>query len=147
MAQVTGGKKLDKILFDAKHARGVESVEVGFFATAAYDDADGTKVASVAARHEFGVGVPERPFIRPANKKVLKPLKRFLWKAMDPKKLVITEAMATDVGQMIQNAYQREITELRTPPNSPRTIARKGSSNPLVDSSLMWTSVTYKINR
>lgn len=142
--KVTGGENLIKIVLDAKYAYGVKAVKVGFFSTATYDDEEGTKVATVAAKNEFGVGVPERPFLRPTNEQIKHPVKEFLVKAVDPKKMVVTVAMADDIGQMVQNAVQRKITELRTPPNSPATIARKGSSNPLIDTGHMRASVTYK---
>ena len=48
------------------------------------------------------------------------------------------------LGARAVGIVQKYITDLRTPPNSPRTIARKGSSNPLIDTGLMRQSVTYQ---
>lgn len=50
------------------------------------------------------------------------------------------------VGVVAVASVQRYMTELRTPPNAPSTIKRKGSSNPLIDSGAMRQSVTYKIS-
>ena len=48
-------------------------------------------------------------------------------------------------GIMFKNAIQKEITNLKEPPNSPYTIAKKGSSNPLIDSGDMRKSVKWKL--
>ena len=49
------------------------------------------------------------------------------------------------VGVVAVAEVQKYMTELRTPPNAPSTIKKKGSSNPLIDSGALRQSVTYKI--
>lgn len=49
------------------------------------------------------------------------------------------------LGILAQGDIQAEITALSSPPNSPVTIALKGSSNPLIDSGEMRQAVTWKI--
>ena len=49
------------------------------------------------------------------------------------------------VGVVAVSEVQKYMTELRTPPNAPSTIKKKGSSNPLIDSGALRQSVTYKI--
>ena len=49
------------------------------------------------------------------------------------------------VGVVAVAHVQKYMTELRTPPNAPSTIKKKGSSNPLIDSGSLRASVTYKI--
>ena len=48
-------------------------------------------------------------------------------------------------AEVFQGAIQKEITNLKEPPNSPATIAKKGSSNPLIDSGDMRKSVKWKL--
>lgn len=50
------------------------------------------------------------------------------------------------LGILAQGDVQAEITALSSPPNSPVTIALKGSSNPLIDSGAMRQAVTWKID-
>lgn len=40
---------------------------------------------------------------------------------------------------------QKYMTELKSPPNSPYTIAKKGSDNPLIDTGLLRQSITFKV--
>lgn len=50
------------------------------------------------------------------------------------------------LGIKAQGDIQAEITSLSNPPNSPVTIALKGSSNPLIDSGEMRGAVTWKVD-
>ena len=49
------------------------------------------------------------------------------------------------IGLVAVGAVQQYMTDLKTPPNSGYTIAKKGSSNPLIDTGSMRAAVTYKI--
>lgn len=49
------------------------------------------------------------------------------------------------VGILAAGATQQYITDLKTPPNAPYTIAKKGSDNPLIDTGRMRASVTSTI--
>ena len=53
--------------------------------------------------------------------------------------------VVSKLGILAQGDIQGEITSLRSPPNSPVTIRRKGSSNPLIDTGQMRQSVTWKL--
>lgn len=55
------------------------------------------------------------------------------------------DGVLTKLGIMGQGDVQAEITALTSPPNSPVTIALKGSSKPLIDTGEMRGSVTYKV--
>jgi len=140
-----GGKELNKLLKTALKG-GKQSVEVGFFEDAAYDD--GTPVAHVAAIQEFGYaegGIPERPFFRMANKLVKAKLLRMLKFSIDPKNMIITSTIADRSGILFQGEVQKSITDMTSPANKAATIEKKGSSSPLIDSGKMRQSVTYKV--
>lgn len=49
------------------------------------------------------------------------------------------------LGAVIQGDIQLKIRDLDTPPNAPATIARKKSSNPLIDTGSMRQKVTWKV--
>lgn len=49
------------------------------------------------------------------------------------------------IGQIAVGKVQTYMTDLKTPPNAKSTVAKKGSSNPLIDTGAMRQSVTYSI--
>ena len=49
------------------------------------------------------------------------------------------------VGIEASSATRTYMRDLRTPPNAPSTIKKKGSSNPLIDTGEMVQSVDYKV--
>lgn len=126
----------------------VDSLDVGFFASATYDD--GTSVASVAATHEFGDpenNIPERPFFRQTMAQLERDLLPFLSTfVVSLGNFNVSRAVGERVGSFAEGKVKRRIVDLRDPPNSPATIAAKGSSNPLIDTGHMRQSVTYKVN-
>lgn len=144
MADVTfeGGEKL-KAFFDKAGKGGIKAIETGVFETAKYSN--GTPVAYVAAIHEFGVGVPERPAIRIAIKKQKKVILDMLKKKIDPEKLVIDKKLGGLIGQNLQGAIQQSIVALDSPENLEATKKRKKSSNPLIDTGVYLRSITYKV--
>lgn len=140
------------VLDVSKALRGLDDHEgrVGWFETARYED--GTPVAYVATIQEFGSGaIPARPFMRPAvaehGREWLDQLAAGGRKAMKPGSaltpLMVLEAVAMmaagNVGEMIQ--------AVNSPPLDPRTVARKGSDKPLVDTGQMIQSVTGVVER
>lgn len=106
--------------------------------------ADGFSAATVTGEG----GIPERPFMRNAMKNNLAKYKRAL--RAGAKDVLMGTSSLTQVlnklGIMAQGDIQQEITSLRDPPNAPSTIARKGSSNPLIDTGAMRQAVTWKLD-
>ena len=159
-ARVTtrGGKKIQKVLDDAAKKRKQPTVEVGFFSTARYSDTKsglngGGKrephyVATVAAWQEFGTtnGIPERPFFRQSIAIMEKELPGVLRKLVDPTTMLVTERDAGLIGEYAKGVIQERIIDLDQPPNAARTIAEKGSSNPLIDEGVMLGSVSYRVD-
>lgn len=63
---------------------------------------------------------------------------------------VVTGKMSVDdmldlCGQQFSTAIKDRIVEISTPPNHPYTIEQKGSSNPLVDTGGLVSSITWKV--
>lgn len=95
----------------------------------------------------WGGPIPERPFMRNAMKNNENKY-RAAMKGQAPKILngkVKPTMVLEKLGIMAQSDIQQEITTLVSPPNSPVTIARKGSSNPLIDTGEMRQAVTYRV--
>ena len=105
-------------------------------------------IVQVATFNEFGTKTaPERSFIRSTmddKRPELVKLTKKLFNQMAAGKMS-TERALKILGIKIKALIQRKITTLRQPPNKPRTIRAKKSSNPLIDTGTMRQSVTYKV--
>ncbi|RIX97169.1 hypothetical protein D3218_19100 [Aureimonas flava] len=102
----------------------------------------------------FGGPVPERPFMRNAmrsnrdkyQRAMAAAARRILRGIMAGENGATLKREALErLGALAQGDIQKEITSLRSPPNSPLTIALKGSSNPLIDTGEMRAAVTWTI--
>jgi hypothetical protein len=107
-------------------------------------------VAMVGAVHEFGApdrGIPERPWLRPGIRSgqqsyirlnrinIIKILRGHLSPMVALRQL----------GAMAQGFVQKYIRSGNFTPLKPATIARKGSSAPLIDTAQMIQSVTFEV--
>ena len=102
--------------------------------------------ATLGAVHEFGTNnIPARPWLNPGvasgEKEYLSIIERVL---NDGEQL---DVAMERVGVVAVGKVQKYMRDLRTPPNAPSTIKRKGSSNPLIDTGALRQSVTYKVTR
>lgn len=117
---------------------------VGFFENSKYSG--GKSVSQVARYNEFGLGVPMRPFMRPAVienrsriREILKSEYKRSLKNNDNTMLVLGR-----LGQYVQGLIQAQIVNTYDPPNAPSTIKRKGFNKPLVDTGVMLASVRHQ---
>ena len=114
----------------------------------------GAEVAEVAARHVFGIGVPQRDFFGVAMPKIavdVRPFLRAIAKAYSEGKpsgaiMVLEEA----AGQKAQAALRTAITDGEYDALAPATIAArkaKGrpSDKPLIETSHMLGAVTHVV--
>ncbi len=146
MAEVSGGDALrDALDRIAKNLKRGGTVKVGFLEGATYPD--GTSVPLVAAINEFGApsrGQPPRPFFRRMIAE-----KSGEWPAAIEANLVATNYDTGRVleltGAAIAGQLRQSIVDLVDPPLAASTIARKGSSKPLVDTGHMLASVEYEV--
>lgn len=108
----------------------------------------GLSVAEYAADNEFGTNlIPQRSFMRTAfdeNIDRIENIAAIQYGKIIDGSISLAQGLGI-VGQVITGMIQRKIREIRFPPNSPKTIALKGSSKPLIDFGQMVKSVTYAI--
>lgn len=143
---VSGGDKMDDYLKSLLNKLDCGDLQVGFMEGATY--ADGTPVAQVAFWNEFGHGgnfpSPPRPFFRNMVSKESptwgKKLAGLLKATGDD-----GERSLSALGEDIKGALEQSIIDTNAPPNAPSTIAAKGFNKPLIDTSHMKNSVTYKV--
>lgn len=99
-------------------------------------DKPGPSIIDVAIWNNFGIGVPRRDFMTPASKAWQQYFEQMLEMSRSE---IINGSVDIDsflnlMGQAGAEFISDAIVKLKRPPNSPVTIARKKSSNPLVDS-------------
>tara|TARA_R110002020_G_scaffold36894_36_gene111032 strand:- start:2053 stop:2505 length:453 start_codon:yes stop_codon:yes gene_type:complete len=129
-----------------KRAPRPKGVKVGFPAGQAGDG-----VIDKAIYNHFGTEtIPERPFLTNAMRDNAEKYRRQMRVAAlrilisdEPDEQMVLELRR--LGIVAVNDIKAEIVSLSDPPNSPLTIALKGSSNPLIDSGELHNAVTWKL--
>lgn len=122
-------------------------VKVGYIGTIKRTG-DTKSNAQVAADNEFGAtGVPERSFMRSTFDEQVNrwfTITKKYHSAVLAGKMDVYQALEK-MGVIIKSDIQAKITSNIPPPNSPATIARKGSDRTLIDTGQLLNSVTQKI--
>jgi hypothetical protein len=120
----------------------------GFFGDNAFKPyAPGATVGDVATWAEFGIGQPERSFLRAwfdANQARCKTALSRLAKSVLDGKRTKEQALET-FGLWAQGEIQKRIAEGIDPANAASTVAKKGSSTPLVSTGQLRSSITFKV--
>ena len=103
-----------------------------------------------ASANEFGTRdghIPERSFIRSAidmNAPQINRRADEVWAQIMDGAITMNAGLGR-MGEFIQRLITTRITELKMPPNAESTIARKGSSNPLIDTGRMRQSIRWQL--
>lgn len=92
------------------------------------------------------IKIPERSFVRKSydeNKnKIIDNADKLLEKVVN---LELPVSVFFDtLGQYIVGLVQEYMTDLKSPPNHPATVANKGSSNPLISTGRLRQSITFR---
>lgn len=126
-------------------------VKVGVLASAGAHDGD-ISMVELAAIHEFGspaAGIPERSFIRSTFRNNRELLAKFLLrtaKAVLSDKLSVEDALG-QLGLWAVSQIKRTITAHDIPPPlKASTVARKGSTKPLVDTGQLVNSISWEVD-
>jgi len=120
---------------------------LGDEASAQHADSDETNVA-IGTKHEFGIDVPQRSFIRETvdlNTNEIKKVQRLAAKKIIQGKSSNIKRFGDLVGLSVVAMIQERISDGIPPPNSPITIEKKGSSKPLIDTGQLRSSITYDV--
>jgi hypothetical protein len=137
---IKGHKKLNDIFADGKNA----IVKIGFPAksSATLSTEDGVTALFKATVNNYGLGVPKRPFMKVAFMQNLRKYKKTI---RDRIGKVRQEKLLSMIGSIGEGDVRKTIQNFKSPPNSAATIARKGTDNPLIDSTHMFSSVSYSV--
>ena len=140
-----GYKRLLRRLRDSTGRRVVNVGIMGKEAAAPRDG--GVTNVQVATFHEFGIGVPERSFIRAGvdeNRRQIAVLQTRLAKGVVQGKLTQTKALEI-LGLDVRGKMQRKIESNIPPRLKQATIDRKGSSVALIDTGQLVNSITFEV--
>jgi hypothetical protein len=105
-------------------------------------------MAELGSIHEFGTkdgDIPARPFMSTTfddNKKNLNNFIAALTSKVMQGNMPAKQAVAL-LGEWYEAKIKSKINSIRFPPNAPTTIARKGSSKPLIDTGQMRNSIRH----
>lgn len=139
--------------------------DVGSHRAEGEEDSSGTTVAMIYFWNEFGTepnkeknhpGIPERPTLRPTMRKERVKYQLIMGKiaanVMTKKAGMGVKRQMGLLGTVAEGDLKKAIVDLSAPPNAESTIARKGSSNPLIDTgqmlnSIRWAYVDEKLNK
>jgi hypothetical protein len=113
-------------------------------------DSGNIPLAMIAAVHEFGkpeLGIPERSFLRGGIRSGIPKFHRL--NAANLRAVVLGAKTVAEsleqLGVVAVGEVKREFVVGKFAPNKPATIARKGSSRPLVDTGQLRQSITYQL--
>jgi hypothetical protein len=123
------------------------AVDVGILGEKAAQSNDGATVGEVASYHEFGLGVPQRSFVRgwvDENRNEVSSLMRRALEATTTKGVALGRALET-VGLVIASKMQERISRGIEPANAPATIKAKGSSKPLIATGQLRSAIAPRV--
>lgn len=111
---------------------------------------NGASITEVAIYNNFGTDtIPRRPFMEKAAQAMKEPVGKLLEKrltgAISQNRDI--ETVLEEAGQLAAGIIKETITDLDSPPNAPVTIAKKKSSNPLIDTGAMRQHVTHHVRK
>ena len=127
-------------------------IEVGIFGSS------GTEYVMIAGVQEFGITIrkergsiviPERSFLRSTFDDKNNEWFKFMRKQMEHviNGRINAQMLCERLGAKMVGDIQEKLTDINSPPNAPATIAKKGSSNPLIDTGGLRQRITCKVVR
>ena len=139
MVKVVNHVNIDKILNDIARLDGTV-VSAGVM---------DSKNATKAAINEYGTSkIPQRPFMRTAVSRHGKSWGEKSAKAVQSVMKGMPISQATElVGMQMKSDISSTLTNGPWTPNSAVTIAKKGSSRPLIDTGELRASITYRVDK
>ena len=140
---VKGGSKLAAHLRQQQQAPQVRVVQVGILGGKYPDD---IPVAQVGVAHEYGLGVPMRPWLRPAVFESLAKVRRLVRERSDPSNLAANRVIAEELGRLVADAIEARILFISQPPIADSTRrGRSSQGTPLVDTRRLLGHIDFEV--
>ncbi len=141
---VSGDNDVKKAIEDLISSLDVPGVTVGIHEGAEAPKSGDINMATLGAIQHFGNDrIPARPWLDTGFDTGLKEYEAIISDAIESGD-DLTSAM-NRVGVVATGKVQQYITQLKSPPNAESTIKKKKSSNPLIDTGAMRSSVSYQL--
>lgn len=128
------------------------TLKAGIFENSKYSN--GAYIAEVAFWNEFGTTskngeehIPPRPFMRNVTDDKAKMERLAKIAKIEIEKGVEGEAVANTMGEVLVTMIKQSIQTGTFTPNAPSTIAKKGSSRPLIWNGDLLGSITFKVDK
>lgn len=147
--QINSNNNIPRVIQSLRDLKKYE-IEVGIFGS------DGAEYVMIAGVQEFGITIrkekgniviPERSFLRSTfdekNREWFKFMKKQLEHVLSGR--INARVLCERLGAKMVADVQEKLTDINSPPNAPTTIAKKGSSNPLIDTGGLRQRITYKV--
>jgi hypothetical protein len=122
-----------------------------------HEDAEGMTIVDIGAVHEFGIPgkIPERSFIRATvdehgkkyRKYIVDGVRREAMEAAKAATFSTSSQTLKRTGLMVEGDIKKRIAAGIAPPNAPATIARKGSSKPLINTGQLRASIASELRK
>lgn len=121
-----------------------------------HEKAAGMTIVDIGATHEFGAGnVPERSFLRVTVDEHRAKYQKYLANGYRREILEIAKTGAAGaehralkrLGLMVEGDIKKRIAAGIKPPLHPRTIKKKGSSKPLIDTGALRASIASELRK
>lgn len=136
----------------ATETLGSKVIRVGLFASAGSENIDKAITNEFGARKIFEpdgmpIDIPSRPFMRSTfDEEKDKVNERFIqvFKGINKGDFRVVEKLKR-IGIEHEGRVKKKITDIRTPPNSQRTIKHKGFDNPLIHTGEMRSKVSSEV--
>jgi len=124
-------------------------VKVGFTKPDNHKES-GESLLLIASSNEFGTSdgrIPERSFMRSTADRIRDRVSQMVDKGYDKiiNRKSTVKKILDEIGLFVTAETQKTIAEIDSPANSEKTINKKGSSNPLVDTGFMRQSVKHEV--
>lgn len=142
-------RAMERLLENVVRVKG-RKVEVGFPNADEMHREAGMSVKQLALIHEFGTidgHIPARPFIQPTMHKNRFEYRRMMFKSA--KELTLgrkdADAALTEIGKRAVDDMRLTILEGNFKALAESTIAKKGHSQPLIESDQMYDAIDYEV--
>ena len=139
------GEKRGRVILKGLKAQDKAFLEVGIFEEEVTQDDE--QIANYGNNNEFGIGVPERSFMRTSFDENLRKVQD---RAVKQERLVIAgrktaRGALESIGLDMQKNIVKKIRSNIPPPNSAQTEALKGSTKTLRDTGALLGSIVVKV--
>ncbi|MGL5773939.1 MAG: hypothetical protein ACRCYB_01160, partial [Aeromonas veronii] len=138
----------DQLRKELAQYRGNSHITIGIHEGSVQPESGDLTMAQLGAVQHFGSEdgrIPARPWldvgVESGTQDILDTIRSAAGRGLP------LDAVLEQVGVVAAGAVQEYMTDLKTPPNAPSTIERKGSDNPLIHNGHMRGAVSYAVIR